>query len=321
VKLLLAVVVIASGAGAQVNGRIEGPVLGMIFDPDAAGLRLLEGIPGSARLGRTLQGLPELATAAVAANRGYGLGIERNGEAVLISGEGARPLADARTGANQVIVSPRGTAAALVFRGEVQIFTGMPEAPQLKRTAMLEDTTALALSDDGEVLLAIARGRRSGDTIYAHRASGPEVFYRTIYAHRASGPEVFYRTGRLSAAAFVPEKHNVLLADATGVKLVRPDLGEQPASADVDGRITAVAASADGFRVFAVSSSGRVTIHDLRSATTVEVRCACVPRTLAPLRGNAVFRLNESGDGPLWVLDADGIEPRIAFVASSGESR
>jgi hypothetical protein len=37
--------------------------------------------------------------------------------------------------------------------------------------------------------------------------------------------------------------------------------------------------------------------------------------TLMPLSDGQTFRLNEAGDGPLWILDAaPGTAPRIAFV-------
>jgi hypothetical protein len=295
----------ASIAFAQSNGRIDAPVLGMVFDSDASAVRVLEGIPGSARLGRVLA--PEVATAAIAANRGFTLAVQRGGAAVLVSPSGTRLLPGARSGASQAIVSPGGTAAALYFPGgRVEIFTGMPDDVQLLRTAEFAETpAALAVSDDGDVLLSVVRGR-SGDTVYAHRDAGPQVFYRAR---------------RVAAVAFVPGRQDVLVAEPASIKLVRPDLGKQDAGVDPDGDVAAVAASPDGQRVFVASRSGRVTIHDLRSGSSASVTCACEPRTLAALRGTAVFRLNESGNGPFWLLDADGAEPRISFVVSGGESR
>jgi hypothetical protein len=306
VKLLSTAFLIASSALAQGNGSIEGPVLGMVFDPDTAAVRLLEGIPGTAKVGAVLA--PDLATAAVAANRGFAIGVQRNGAPVLVTSAGARPLPAARAGASRVIVSPRGTAAALVFAGRsVEIFTGLPEAAQLRRTLDLEEMPAeLALSDDGEVLLSIVRGRRGGDTVFVHRDAGPQVFYRAR---------------RVAAVAFVPGTQDALVAESAAVKIVRPDLGEQRAGVDLDSSVSAVAASPDGSRVFIASRAGRVTIHDLRSGASSSVVCACAPRSFAPLRGNSVFRLNDGGDGPLWVLDADAAEPRISFIPAGGESR
>jgi hypothetical protein len=244
-----------------------------------------------------------ITTAAVAAHRGFAVAVLR-GAAVVVSAEGVTPLPGARSGATRAIVSPSGTAAALYFPdGQVEIFTGL----QLHRAAQLDETpAALAVSDDGEVLLSLVRGRR-GDTVYVHRDSGPQVFFQSK---------------RVAALSFIPGSHDALIADAASVKIVRPDLGQQPAGADPEGDIAAVAASADARSIIIASRSGRVTVHDLSKGTSASVTCACEPRTLAPLRGAAVFRLNDAGGaGPLWVLDANGAEPRISFVASSGESR
>ena len=77
-----------------------------------------------------------------------------------------------------------------------------------------------------------------------------------------------------------------------------------------------MAASTDGSRVFAATRAGEVVIRDLRSSMRTSVTCGCTPVALAPLRGNAVFRLNGMGDGPLWVIDGDSAEPRVLFVAA-----
>ena len=305
-KLLAAGFLSTALAVAQTNGSIDAPLLGMVFDADASAVRLLSGIPGAATLGGPLAS--GIATAAVAAHRGFAVAIQRGGTAVVVTAAGASPLPGARSGASHAIVSPSGTAAALYFPdGRAEIFTGLPDAADFDRVARLDDTpSALALSDDGEVLLSLVRGRR-GDTVYAHRDSGPQLFYQAR---------------RVAALSFLPGRQDALIADAVSVKLIRPDLGQQPAGADPDGDVAAVAASPDGRSIFIASRSGRVTIHDLSNGTSSSVTCACEPRTLAPLRGAAVFRLNDAGGGgPLWVLDAAGAEPRISFVASSGESR
>jgi len=44
------------------------------------------------------------------------------------------------------------------------------------------------------------------------------------------------------------------------------------------------------------------------------IECPCAATTIAPLAGNAVFRLTERMDQPLWILDAEGGTPRMVFV-------
>ena len=44
------------------------------------------------------------------------------------------------------------------------------------------------------------------------------------------------------------------------------------------------------------------------------VECHCAATVLAPLSGNAVFRLTQRTDQPLWILDGDAGAPRMVFI-------
>jgi hypothetical protein len=305
-RLVLIAACAAGILSAQSDGSIRGPVLGLFFDRQASVVRLLEGIPGAARVGAPLDS--DFQEAAVAGNGDYAIAIERGGTATIVSRVGHRPLAGARPGAVRVVVSPSGTSAALVYRepAEIQVFAGLPESPRLLRSVDPESgPSSVALSDDGEIVLSVMRTLRGEDVVYAYAGGAPQVFYRAR---------------RVAALSFVPGTHNALVAEPASVKLVRPDLGEQPAGSDPDRDIAAVAASTDGSRLFIASRSGQITIRDARTGATTSVQCACSPRMLAPLRGNSVFRLTDNADGPLWLLDADSPQPRISFVAA-GVSR
>src|SRR5262249_2015717 len=135
-------------------------------------------------------------------------------------------------------------------------------------------------------------------------------------------PQIVHRARRVSALAFVPGESNALVGEPNAVRLLSPAFGIQTIADQGLEDVSAVAEAGDGSRVFIATRSGRVVIHDLRSSVETSVTCACSPGVLTPLRGNAVFRLNEMGDGPLWLLDADSTEPRILFVAApAGGSR
>ena len=184
----------------------------------------------------------------------------------------------------------------------------MPDAPQSVRTVVLDSAPVeLALSDDGLTLLESSRNGREGEAVYAYTAGQPS--------------QILHRARRVSAMAFVPGTSNVLIAEGDGVRLVSPAFGVQTVD-DTSLDVVAVAASSDGARLFSAMRDGNIAIHDLRSSTAATVSCGCAPGVLARLRGNAVFRLNEVGDGPLWLLDGDSPEPRILFVAApAGASR
>jgi hypothetical protein len=307
-KIVLTSFLIVSAAFAQADrGSIAGPVLGLVFDTDAGAVRPVLGIPGSAILGAALDGESDLRNAAVAA-AGYAIGVDGDGVAVIVTAAGRRPLEGASNSASRSIVSPSGSAGALYFAGsgEAQIFTGLPDAPRLLRTIALDSQpSALALSDDGATVLTVMRSGRGAETVESYRSADP--------------PQVVYRARHIAALAFAPGGANALVADGSAVTWISPAFGAQAIGNGSLGDVVAVAASTDGARVFIATRSGRVVIHDVASGAETSLSCACEPSTLAPQRGTAVFRLNEPGNGPLWLLDADSAEPRILFVAAPAE--
>lgn len=299
----------ASSVWAQTGGSIEGPVLGLVFDAQAGAVRELTGIPGAAKLSPPIHNGGALRSAVIAPNRNFAIALDRDGAAVLISPASERRLPGASAGAARLAVSPLGSAAVIYFQGAgtAEVFTGLPESPRLAQTLRIDNAVAdLAVSDDGEVVLVLTRSRR-GDAAFTYTSDGSRA--------------VVHRSRRIAAIASVPGAHQVLVAEASEVKLIAPDLGREPAGSDPDGDIVSIAAFHDGSRVLIGSRSGRVTIYDLRTATSSSVTCACTPQVFSALRGGAVFRLNEPGDGPVWLLDTQAPEPRIYFVASEGDSR
>jgi sugar lactone lactonase YvrE len=79
---------------------------------------------------------------------------------------------------------------------------------------------------------------------------------------------------------------------------------------------TGLAFSPDGRKLFVASASARsVAAYDLGSGERTTIACDCQPGALAAM-GN-VFRLNDLGVDPLWLLDAGGAEHRIVFVPAN----
>jgi hypothetical protein len=79
---------------------------------------------------------------------------------------------------------------------------------------------------------------------------------------------------------------------------------------------TAVAFSSDGHSLLVASPAGQtVTALDLADGTWTAIGCACAPTDLAPV-GN-LFRLNEFGGDPLWLLDTQQDPARIVFVPAA----
>jgi hypothetical protein len=140
----------------------------------------------------------------------------------------------------------------------------------------------------------------------------------SIQLYRADRSPVLLRNARrVSGIEFLPGSSDALVAESDGVYLISEAFGPQLIAGTNDGisGVTAAVASADGSRVIIAMESGQIAIRDRAATAQSIVSCACRPTGLARLRGPGVFRLNEIGDGSLWLLDAGSGEPRVLFVA------
>jgi glucose/arabinose dehydrogenase len=141
------------------------------------------------------------------------------------------------------------------------------------------------VSDDGANLLVAA-------------GNGVQLF--------ASGNSRQISATRATALAFAPGTQDAVLA-GTAVTLVKD--GQQQTLADADSSQSAVGAALAGDKLYVANSKG-VTAFDLPTGSQNAIPCACTATSLAVM--GTVYRLNEAGDAPLWLLDpATG---KIVFV-------
>jgi hypothetical protein len=299
----------AAMASLAAQTSVTGPELGMVYDTRVGGLRSIRGIPASAVLAQPVPADLEFAVAS--AQDGFALGVERGtGATVIVSASGRLALTETRTGAARIALGPRGRTAAIYFGGSltVQVVAGLPSAPRVMRELELEaKPSALAVSDDGELLLATLE-RDGEDSLLLFAPGMP--------------PTVLLHGSRLAALEFLPESRDALAAGAEAVWLVRdgnvsPLLDRRDGVTDPVG----VGASGDGLRVIVAMRGGQVLLRDLAGGSPTVLSCNCEPTGLARLRGNAVFRLTDPASGTVWLLDGDAAEAHIVFVANGGESR
>jgi hypothetical protein len=129
-------------------------------------------------------------------------------------------------------------------------------------------------------------------------------------------------TQRASAASFLANRHDVVIADDGAQEVFLLSNIDQEASrlsvasfGDGFSAFAGVAASSDGLRVFISSKKSKnVTIADLETGVSTVLSCDCVPTGFRPLKGTSVFRLSDPADGPVAVLDASSAEPRIIVL-------
>ena len=311
-RIVLCTLALAGSAAAQSSSTpVTEPVLGLLFDAGAQTVRTLMGIPAASQVGGTLDGTP-LSAVAIASAQGYALALENGtGATSLISQSGRQPLAGVRAGAQLVAVSPLGTAAAVYYgdTGKASILTGLPDAPQTLREITLDGApSAMAVSDDGATLAAAISLTANEATVFSYSTGG--------------AGQALLSDQRFPSLEFVPGSTSLVMATQAAVYLYRSNQGLQLLTDQRDGlaNVVGAAASGDGTRVFISTQSGQVAVHDLAASTQTLLTCSCQPAGMWRLRGKAVFRLNELGAGPVWVVDGDGVAPRILFVAMPGGS-
>lgn len=298
----LAGLTLASTAFAQ-TGAVQGPVLGVVFDETSAAIRPLSGVPGAASLGEPLFRAEGLRGVVASASGNYAIGIDAAGGVVLMTPNGRRMLPI--TGATRVYISSRGGSAA-VYRaqaGAVDVVGGLPDAPRVDRTVAMDvEPAGLAVSEDGAAVVALTRRTRNADAV--------------SWIGRDGVSTVVHQARRIESVWLI-DSSTALIAEPRAVKLVSPAFGAQTVADGVAG-ILGAAASTDGAKIAIALRSGAVILQDRASGARTVLPCACNPAELVPVKGNAVFRLNKPGRGPLWLLDADSPSPRVTFVAVPG---
>jgi len=301
---LLMLAALAAAAWAQAP-YFEAPILGYALDPASGSVRPILGVPGAARFEAPLRSEGELRPAALAPGRNYGLATSEEGLRILTWRDGVvRSAAFDGPAArfDRIVFSPDGLAVALETGSMLEIWNGMPDSPALvRRIAQTGGADALALSDDGQSVAWAIGGR--------------------VVLSVAGRANVVAEGGRISSLAFSrascdlaiadEERGQILLVSATGaVSVLTRDI-ENPSN---------VAFSGDG-RKLAVAAKSAVAVIDLASREVATLACDCGVDALVRVRGNAVFRLTEPAKGRAPLLDGDGAEPRIVFIAAGEESK
>jgi hypothetical protein len=311
-------------AGQQ--SSLQGPVAGFVFDGGARVLRPIRGVPGASLLGDPVNFGFAVAAVYVSPRQDSAFVVGADESLHLFrlnSGAVAEVGLGGVSGVPQAVVfSPSGTAAALFAMGKVRVLTGLPNAPVLaatvavpgsgqaavrtgRRGAAREPIDSLALSDDGAYLLTVS----SGSVLLL----GIKGENRSLLPAQA-GAMVAFAAGGHDAAMMDSASGLTLIRDAAGA--ASPQVLALP-----DGGLaspTGLAFSPDAQTLFVASAAARsVAAFNLAAASRTAIGCACTPSTLVPM--GALFRLNDLGPGPLWLLAGNGDSLRTVFVPALGQ--
>jgi hypothetical protein len=304
-----------AGGLSMGQSRVSPPVAGLVFDGSLQTLRPINGIVGTARLGKPLDLGFQAGLAVVSPRQDYTLAIDAaSGEMRLLQfrpeGISVTGISGTMNSPDRFALSPTGRSAALysASSARIQAIRGLPHAlePIVEMAGWPGSLTALAVPDDGSFGLAAFFDGSAG----------------TLVRFSERGATVVWTGGRVPAIVFLPNGRDAVAADATSntVFLIRnvadaPEMVPLAGAADgIDGPV-AVAASSDGLRVFAASPGSRsVVAIDLAGGQRTRLDCDCAPSGLTPL-ATGVFQLTGIPGDTLWLLEATLARSRIVFVA------
>jgi hypothetical protein len=281
-----------SSAFAQVGA----PQLGWI--PDGTRIRPVYGIPAAAAVGAPIPADHDFSQIAASPARNYVLVAADTGTVSIYTTEhGLVPLDGASAAPDFMVLSPRGSSAALWFSSpnRLQVVTGLPNAPAIRQVDVSflgSAPRALAISDDGAWV--------AGTWTLAENASA--------YAFGPSGEVTPLPVESATALAFFQGTHSLAAAGASGVQMVTgvesfAVVSSLLASADSSLQPAGVATTSDNRTLVLADHSGSVTSIDIASGAATASDCGCQPAGLFGM-GPSAFRLTGLDGGAFKLFDA-----------------
>jgi hypothetical protein len=286
------------GAAGAALAQVGAPQLGWV--PDGSRIRPVYGIPIAAAVGAAVPADQDFSRIAASPARDYVLVSAASTGVVFVytPDNGLTPLEGAGGAPDFLVLSPRGSAAALWFSSinQVQVVTGLPYAPairQLDASFLGSAPDALAVSDDGTWL--------AGAWPVGLYAFGPNGEVNRLPIE-----------DRVAALAFFQGTHDLTTASAAGLQMVTGVGGfavvsSLLASLDASLQPVAVAATSDNRTVVLADRGGAVTAVDIGSGAATTSDCGCRPEGLfgmGPGIGPSAFRLTGLRDGAFKLFDA-----------------
>lgn len=280
------------------NVELAAPTLGYAYDPEAQTLRAIEGVPGAAALSDPIFLETRLTGAAVAPNRRFALARAADrAELLLVRLDGGTGQAfSTNIPSGEVAFSPGGSSVAIVTGRDVEVWTGLPDAPvRLSSLRPQSDAIAkVAVSDDGSAVVALGGGE--------------------LWRLTAEGPQAL--ASEVRDMQFTANSHQLLVALADRIASIAKVSQDNDLATVVDGvpGIEKLALAANGRLVAGMDAERHLVVADLTTPARTRIAGPENADCLLRAQGDAVFQLTASAAGELWLLDASGPQPRIVPV-------
>ncbi len=275
--------------------QVTGPMLGWL--PAGSRVVPIYGLPGAARIENHFDGFASaepLARIAISPRQDYVLASSvGTGEVLrIIPGVSTSPIAGASANPDRIVLSPRGTAAALWFNStsHFQIISGLPNSPAVRdidATFLVVPPTAIAVSDDGQWLAA---SYSAGVWAWAQDASVHQL---------TSDPGV-------GALAFFANRDDLWLGASSRVYSITDIGGNSVESTLYTGSLSpaGLAATFDNSKLIQADTGGTIYSIDLATSAAATFDCRCQPQGVFGI-GGTVFRFTSSTLGSLKLFDAN----------------
>ena len=304
-----------------VQGALNGPTSGRIFDPVMGAIRPILGVPGSAYLGAPQ--VTDLDSADISPDGT--VAIARKGSRVfVISGLNTGHLIWAKpqnidpdfTG----IAWNANSSAAVAFAasGRVQVLRGPWTAPRA------DDPTDVHVGS-GQLAFALIDAQAENIIVGVQDVSAGGLY--RLMPH--SGPVLLASIPCPAAGMLLEPQDELFVVDCAGTTLMR--IGTYNSQVVVSAihldsghsdNAVAMALSQDARSLFIAKTSGVIAIHDVHTGRTVEsIAVGSKPAFLRRLPADGVFQMtSRNAAAPLFLL-ATQPTPRVVFVpAGAGES-
>ena len=294
-------------------GSVAGPSAGYVFDSSVQAVRQIRGLAGAATMGDPLDfGMP-VVRAEISARGDLAVAIAADGSGHLFrlaNGVATgRALDNLMSSPTSVVFSPSGTAAALYRAGSVQVLRGLPDAPEIAVTMQLTSASGAGMASAAPIRRVIPGAMAvSDDAAFVLLARDNSIELFSV----AGGVRKLADAHAGAAVAFASGGHDAAVVSGGTLSVFQdvsgPSTRQEFPAADSGASL---AFSADGAKLL-IAGPRSVTVLDRATGDRKLAPCDCRIGSLA--RMGAMFRLNEAGSGPLWLLDPSGAEPRILFV-------
>jgi hypothetical protein len=316
-RFAIAFALAVSLASAQTPAANSGPALGFVPGRTPWQLQPILGIPGAARLGDPIALSQSVTQIYLAPGQTYAAAAQGPTDplalvTLLVAGviqlnPVLAPLPGALANPDLVAFSPAGQSMALFSQaaGRVQVFTGLPGSPQKSQDVSNVAVAALlAVSDDAQAVL-ISDGLGNAYSLAQNAAPIP-----------------VYHTAEISALAFVPQSHAVILCDpifgtaavaqaVDGIQILpQPAAACQPraAAGTADGKTILLACPAQHLIWSIDRASGSIDVHPV-SNSPAAFNSLALPNT---------FVMSPADDaGTYWLITWQAGAPVTSFIGAS----